>query len=94
MSDQDFDVSTEGKLWRNNRPAARWFIDAGVCQEKWSWFVKVGDGNQLETSCQCNESCSPELNVNDLVVLCFLFWFIGYNTLVWSASRKGGGSLR
>lgn len=85
MSDQDFDVSAEGKLWRNDCPAVWWFIDTGVCQEKWSWFVKVGDGNQLETSCQCNESCSPELYVNDSVVLCLLFG--SYVTVDWNGQH-------
>lgn len=35
MSNQDFDVSAERKLWRNDCPAVRWSVESGVCQEKW-----------------------------------------------------------
>jgi hypothetical protein len=75
VGDQDLDVPAEGELWRNDcpTPTVWWLIDSRVCQEKRSWFVEIGDGNQLEISCQCNESCSPELYVDNSVVLCFLF---------------------
>jgi len=72
VSDQNFNMSAESKLWRDDCPAVWWFVDVGVCQGKWSWFVKVGDGNQPKISCQCNQSCSPELYIDDSVILCLL----------------------
>lgn len=65
-------MPAKGELWRDDGPAVRRLIDAGVSQKQWPRLIKVGDSNQLKAPSQGYQSGSPNLNLDDPVILCLL----------------------